>query len=87
MLKRSELSKGFQGKVFKDRVREGHCGVCDQLVDTLLIGNRESTSSAFWSRLFWGLCACGQPTVNFSHLMGVSVAAKQLKDYGSEHYP
>ena len=38
MLKKLELPEGFQGKVFKDRVREGGCGVCDQLVDILLIG-------------------------------------------------
>ena len=38
VLKRSALSKGFQGKVYKDRVREGVCEVCDQLVDILLIG-------------------------------------------------
>ena len=40
MLKRPELPKDFQGKVFKDRVREGFvgCGVCDQLVDILLTG-------------------------------------------------
>ena len=38
VLKRPELPEGFQGKVFKNRMREGCCGVCDQLVDILLIG-------------------------------------------------
>ena len=38
VLKRPEPSKGFQGKVSKDRLREGDYGVCDQLVDILLIG-------------------------------------------------
>ena len=38
MLKSPELPEGFQGKVYKDRVREPGCGVCDQLVDLLLIG-------------------------------------------------
>ena len=38
VLKRPELSEVFQGKVFKDRVREGGCKGCDQLVDILLIG-------------------------------------------------
>ena len=38
VLKTPGLSDGFQGKVFKDRVRDGGCGVCDQLVDLLLIG-------------------------------------------------
>ena len=56
----------------------------DQLVDTLLIGwwggKWESASSTIWVHPVWGLCACGQQTVNFSHLMGVSVSAKQLKD-------
>ena len=39
VLKRPELSEVFQGKVFKDVVREGvACTVRDQLVDVLLIG-------------------------------------------------
>ena len=38
VLKSPELPEGFQGKVYKDRVREPGCGVCDQLVDLLLIG-------------------------------------------------
>ena len=38
MLKRPELPESFQGKVYKDRVRKGVCGLCDQLVGILLIG-------------------------------------------------
>ena len=38
MLKRPELPEGFQGKIFNDSVRRGDCGVCDQLMDLLLIG-------------------------------------------------
>ena len=38
MLKRLKLLEGFQGKVFKDRVRERFAGYCDQLMDILLIG-------------------------------------------------
>ena len=38
LFKRLGLLEVFQGKVFKDRVREGHCGVCDQLVNILLVG-------------------------------------------------
>ena len=38
VLKRLKLPEGSQGKVFKDRVKEEDCGVCDQLVDILLIG-------------------------------------------------
>ena len=38
VLKRPELPDGFQGKVFKDRMREGCYGVGDQFVDILLIG-------------------------------------------------
>ena len=52
-------------------------------MDIVLIGwwwgNWESTSSTFWFHPVWGLCACGQQTVDFSHLVGVSVSAKQLK--------
>lgn len=36
MLKRPEPPDGFQGNVLKDKVREGDCGVCDQVVDILL---------------------------------------------------
>ena len=32
-----EFPDGFEENVFKDQVREGSCGVCDQLVDILLI--------------------------------------------------
>ena len=56
----------------------------DQLVDILLIGwwggKWESVSSTFWLQPVWDLHACGQRTVNFSHLVGISVSAKQLKD-------
>ena len=55
-------------------------GGCDQLVDNLLTGwwwgKWESASSTFWFQPVWDLRACGQHTVNFSHLMGVSVSAK-----------
>ena len=57
---------------------------CDQLMDFLLIGwwwgKWESASSTFWFQPVWGLRACEQHTVNFSHLVGVSVSAEQLKD-------
>ena len=36
VLTKSEHLEGFQGKVFKSRVREVSCGVCDQLMDILL---------------------------------------------------
>ena len=36
VLKRCGLAKGFQGKAYKDGMREGGCEVCDQLVDILL---------------------------------------------------
>ena len=56
----------------------------DQLMDILLIGwwsgNRESASSTFWFQQVWGLCPCGQQTVSFSYLVGVSVCAKHLKE-------
>ena len=38
MLKGPKLLEGLQGKVFKDRMREGGYGVCDQVTDILLIG-------------------------------------------------
>ena len=38
VLKGLKFLKDCQGKVFKDRVKEGDCRVDDQLVDILLIG-------------------------------------------------
>ena len=37
VLKRPESLNGFQGQVFKHRVREEVCGVWDQLMNILLI--------------------------------------------------
>ena len=78
VLKRPKFPEGFQGKVFKDRVREGGLGVCDPLMDILLIGwwwgNQESRSSNFGFQPVWGLRACEQQTVNRFHLAGVSVS-------------
>ena len=59
VLKRPELLKSFQGKVYKDRVREGVGGVCDQLLDILPIpwqwGKQESTLSTFWFQMIWAV--------------------------------
>ena len=74
---RAKVPEGFQGKVFKDKVRKGSCG--HRTFFWLVGGDRESTSPAFWSPQVWGLHACGQ-------LVGVSVSAKQLRGYGSEDY-
>ena len=53
-------------------------------MDILLTGwwwdKWESASSTFWFQPVWGVCACGQHVVNFSHLVEVSVSVKQLKD-------
>ena len=38
MLRCPKHPEDFQGKVYKDRVREGACDTCDQFVDMLLIG-------------------------------------------------
>ena len=52
----------------------------DQLMDSLLIGwwrgSWESETSIIWFQPVWGLRICGQQTVNFFHLVGVSVSAK-----------
>ena len=60
-------------------VQRGH----DQLMNILLMGwwwsKWESASSTFCFQPVWDLCACGQ-VVNFSHLVGISASAKQLKD-------
>ena len=55
-----------------------------QLVNFLLIGwwwgKWESASSTFWVQPVWGLCAYGQHIFNISHLVRVSIPAKQLQD-------
>ena len=71
--------KGFK------REGEGQgCRVCDQPVGILLMGcwdgDWESTLSTFWFQPVWVLHACGQHAVNFFHLGGLSVPAKQLKN-------
>ena len=38
VLKCPKHPEDFEGKVYKDRVREGACDTCDQFVDILLIG-------------------------------------------------
>ena len=37
MLRCPKHPEDFQGKVYKDRVREGACDTCDQFVDMLQI--------------------------------------------------
>ena len=94
-LNRPELSDGFQGRVFKGNIR-GKDVMCQMSLCTSFWigwrwGNRvvfgESTSSTIKFQPVWGLWACGQHAVNFFHLVGFSVSAKQLKDiYGLEYY-
>ena len=57
------------------RISSGHKHSSDWLVV-----DWESASSTICFQPVWALCACGQHVVNFSHLVGVSVSAKQLKD-------
>ena len=91
VLKILHLSDDLQRKIFQRQGEGGGHEVRDQLVEILLNGrwwgNWESTSSTFWFQLIWGLHAHGQHTVNFFHLLRVSVSAKQLGGHGSECYP
>ena len=85
----SELPESFQGQVHKDRVKEGDVGHVVSswtfLLILLMVRYSGSTSST-WFQLIWGLCACGQHEVNFSHLVGFhSAAAKHFKGHGSEY--
>ena len=100
VFKRPKVPHGFQGRVFKDRVREGDFGVPDQLMAILLIGwwggnwsqhhqlsYSNSLIQTFLSKLsYWRLCACGQHRVKFFQLVRVSVSAKQLKGIGPKYY-
>lgn len=81
-LKTPGRPEGSQEKVFKHRVKDGCCGVCDQSVGILLIGWwwGDRASSTFWFQPVWGVCACEQCAGNFLHFKGVGapVSAKQL---------
>ena len=76
----SKLCPNLEGVVRSSIVmfQRGH----DQLVDIILTGwwwgKWKSGSPTIL--LVWGLPSCGQHTVNFSHLEGVSVSTKQLRD-------
>lgn len=88
VLKRPELPEVLQGKVFKNRVKEGDCSVFDQLQNSLLTGGRDwvSTSSIFRFQPVWGLCVCGKHKIDFFHPVGVSVSIIQLIGNGLECY-
>ena len=51
-----------------------------QFSGTKYIYNIMQPSAAFWFQPIWNLHACGQHAVNFFHLGGLSVPAKQLKN-------
>ena len=71
------------GRVFKGNIRSEGGRVPDQLTDILLIGccwGCEFQLSVFRLQTVWGPSACGQHAVNFFHLVGVLMSAKQLKD-------
>lgn len=83
VLKRCGLAKGFQGKAYKDGMREGGCEVCDQFVDILsdwiggeVIGSPHLQPSG--SNLS-GVCV-----LNFFHLVGSFQFLQQLKEHDSE---
>ena len=63
MLKTPELPDGFQASIFKGKVREGNCRVCDQLMHSCLMGwwwgnrvvSQGVTLSVFRHQQVWGL--------------------------------
>ena len=86
MLKRPELTYGFQGSIFKGQVREGSCRVCDQLLHNSLIdwwwGSRavsQGLTLIRWLQSVWGPCAHGHHVINFFHLVGALVSVKQFR--------
>ena len=88
MLKRPKHPDKFQGRVFKGKVRERVAGcVCDHLVHSALVGwwwgNRvvsQGLTSILRLHPVWRLCIHGHHAVNFYHLVGVLVSAKQLRN-------
>ena len=78
-----------QAKEVSQSEGEGY-GMHGPLMNILLIhrwwGNRKSTSSNFLFQPLSGLCPCGQQTIDFFHLVEVSLSAQQLKGHDSEYY-
>ena len=75
----------FREGIFKDGVISS-CTIL-WLVDgevTNKVMFQGSQTPTFWFHLAWGLCAGGQHSVNFLHLVGVLVSAKQLKDMAQD---
>ena len=83
VLKRLKLPEGLQRKTFKDRLREGDHGVCDQLMDIFLIGGHKLIGNHIINLLILtgveSVCLL-QHTVKFFHLVRVSISAKTSKD-------
>ena len=61
----------------------------DQLTAIFLVagwwGHWESASSTFWSQPLWGLCACGQKSVDFFHWSGLWPLRNSCKDMAQEY--
>ena len=91
LLKRPEPPNGFRRRDFKGKVRE-RVAWCPKLMYVLLIGGwwgngvmfQELTLSTLWFQPVWSLHAYGQHAVNFFHLVGVLIPAKQLKDMSQD---
>ena len=79
MLKRPKLTGGFQGSVFKGKMRERvtRCMISSFIIFWLVDGeaywkvvSQGLTSSVLSLQPVWGLCAHGHHAVSFSHLVG-----------------
>lgn len=85
-LKRPELPNGSQGSVFQGQVRRRVLGsrISSHSIFSLVDGevNRVIFQESAFNLIpmVWGLSACDQHAINFFHLMGGLVSAKQLKD-------
>lgn len=85
-LKRPELPNGSRGSVFQGQVRRRVLGsrISSHSVFSLVDGevNRVIFQESAFNLIpmVWGLSACDQHAINFFHLMGGLVSAKQLKD-------
>ena len=66
MLKGPKLPEGFQGRDFKGQMRKRSRSAWPA-------HGAGGVVTTFWFQLVWGFHACGQPLVNFFHLVRVSL--------------
>ena len=84
VLWRPKPPSGFQGKLFKDRLKERGCGVCEQLLGLLLVGwwggLWASISSTFGFQPVWAFALVGSTGLTSSIWWGFQYLQHSSKE-------